>query len=1268
MIRFKELGVWGRLRGVQAVGLADHITTSGYIAFDRSMRENGINPLFGVELQVSQLNPSKSRSHLTLFALEEEGIVSIQSLVSRMYSQESLAVSFDDIFRSGYGVAVLSGCLKGVFADMILSSIDWSSIPPRSSVNSAQEYCSLVFHYEREIVRQYLDKWSKVKDWEPFFSALYRTCRTFQARFAPHFYLELMPNSLPRQIVVNYVLTRVSVDLGIPVVMSLDSHYLYPQDAVVHEVLLAIQSNRKWDDPKRFRFSSDDFYIPPLDQVADIFAHYNPFIANNPQLSGKIEEAIRNSNQLGKVQVKLPKRKQIATIPKFADKYPGLGLDEILRRLVFERLEQIGKANDPIYLARLEHELNIIHSKGFEGYLLIAREIVMIADELGILRGPGRGSSAGSLVCYLLQITTVDPIQFGLMFERFIDITRDDFPDIDCDFQDDRRDEIFEALVERYGEERVAKIMAYVRLGGKSTFRRVCSVAGIPNSDVNRVMRILPSSTDSSLSAFSNSQELERFLDWYKDSVPFSIMEVALRLDGLIYAKSVHAAGLVIGDRPLYELCSVERMKEADKSLADRVVAYDKDDLTEVGLIKYDILGVRFLSVLAKTCQLLGKSYNFLYSIPIDDPEVYRMISEGEVDCCFQLGTSRMRSLCLDIQPDSFEDLVALNALIRPGVSRSGVVERYAARKHGREKAVPPVDLKILHDILKESFGLVIFQEHIIRILREVAGLEWSVVNKLRKAMAKLQRDDSFQEAEQQFIDGATKTQGISVEEARRIYETISYAGSYAFNKSHSTCYSLISYWTAWLKYHYPLEYMLAYMIVNSEQPAKLQEAIIEAKRLNISVVAPMANYSEIGFSIKDGQIYCGLSSIKGISSDTAAVVLVLRDPSRISEFPKLMDSYRAGSHKVGPFKGLSDFVDRLNRSGLRRFCNISHIRALVMAHAFSDCESYEESWVAMKQSEDRKSVRKGTDDSFTQLTLIEVPLTVSDYGEDYIEPIRAFNALVPYRVGPDIMTVYENFLRSNYDGVFQVEDKGVIYKCGDGYWKKNIVFGRVIGYEASRRNEEEVFQPDTLFLDDRIGRVRAFTFKRSYIEGWRLDWINAVLDVKNWEEDGACAVIYSSERGHEEMLGIVPLLHWRDAVENEAELSEWEKALSVHPLRMVDPQLLRDPQRYTGWLCRVEERSKTGSSGYGVIYLHGLQGLVQIAIFSDVWQKVRSKFFDRCYKSVVSLPVSSGRFGYTFRGSVNQIRFMGFKFDPSLKVEYQPKIVNCIDPMIGVF
>ncbi len=841
-----------------ALALTDHGNLFGAIDFYLACEKAGVKPLIGAELYVApgsrfeRANVDGSyegANHATVLARNLQGYKNLIKLVSKAFLEGFYykpRVDKELLAQHSDGLLVLSGCLNS-------------------------EVSRLLAQGEEDKARQ-------VAGW-------------FQEVFGKDYYfMEVQSHGLPEQARVTEATLRIARALGASVAGTNDAHYLEAAHARAHEALLCIQTGTTTRDPNRWRFSTDQFYLKSAEEMHRAFADLPEACRNT------LAVAERCNVELTFGRFHLPHYR----VPE------GHTLETYLKHLAREGLRhRYGPTPPDLVADRLEQELAVIEKMGFAGYFLVVWDFIRYAKERGIAVGPGRGSSAGSLVAYALGITNIDPIRYGLLFERFLNPERVSMPDMDIDFADDRRDEVIEYVAQKYGRENVAQIITFGTLGAKAALRDVGRVLGMPYSEVDRIAKLVP--------AFPLSIALD---DALAQSPPLAeairsrqelaeLWETAKSLEGLTRHASKHAAGVVISDEPLIEHVPLYK----DPKRNEVVTGYAMGPIEKIGLLKMDFLGLRTLTVLANTARLVGESTGAtpdLDAIPFDDPKTYQLLSEGKTFGVFQLESAGMREALKNLKPERLEDVIAMVSLYRPGPM--DLIPEFINRRHGRAKIT--YEHPLMEKYLKDTYGIMVYQESVMQIASEIAGFSMGEADILRRAMGKKDRE-LMAKQRAKFVEGA-KAHGIGGKKAEKIFDLMEKFAGYGFNKSHGTAYAVVAYQTAYFKANHPVEFMAALLTSEMGDTDKIVKYMEECRAMGLRVLPPDVNLSGIQFSVVGQTIRFGLAAIKNVGEAAIQSILTTRE-------------------EKGRFVSLADLCARVDL----RLVNRRVIESLIKAGAF---------------------------------------------------------------------------------------------------------------------------------------------------------------------------------------------------------------------------------------------------------------------------------------------------------------------------------------------
>jgi DNA polymerase III subunit alpha len=807
-----------------AVSLTDHGSMAGAVQLWKATRGTGVMPVIGCEVYVAddRKASTKGNAHLTLLAADNTGYGNLIHLSSLGYLEGYYykpRVDWELLDRHSNGLIALSGCLSG-------------------------RVCKALEE-------------SRPMDAE---AELDRLAQTFGK---DNVYVELQNAHLDVQARILPQLAQLAAKTGLPTVATGDVHYLRDTDARAHEALLCIQSGDSLKNPDHWRFETDHFYFKTPEEMALDFPGHDDALRRTLEVAERCNVEI----ELGRIH-----------LPRF-DVPEGRDSFDYLVELCEKGLQKrYGKITTEL-TERLQYELKTIKEMGFTDYFLIVWDFIHFAKTHGVSVGPGRGSSAGSLVAYSLQITDIDPIRYDLMFERFLNPGRKSMPDIDIDFAVEGRERVINYVREKYGADRVAQIITFSTMAARAAVRDAGRVLEVPYGVVDKIAKLIPEGPGQML---ADAGELRKAIA--TDPVAKEILELAEPLEGLTRADSIHAAGVVIGAEPLINVVPLQQ-KGADQEV---VTQFSMKDIEALGLLKMDFLGLRNLDVIDKACALIGGLD--IATIPLDDKKTYAMLAKGDAIGVFQFESSGMREALRQVKPTVFEDLIALVALYRPGPM--GYIPAYGKRKAGHEQ-VTYVD-KRLEPILKDTYGICVYQEQYMRIARDLAGFSITEADDLRKAIGKKIRAlmDSLKD---KFLEGAAE-HNVTPQAAKQLWEDVEKAADYSFPKAHAACYALIAYQTAWLRQNHPCEYMAALISSVMSTKDRVPFYVNACNELGIEVLPPDVNESMTDFAVVDGKIRFGLNAVKGVGEGACRSVIAAREAD-------------------GPFESIWDFAERVDPS-----------------------------------------------------------------------------------------------------------------------------------------------------------------------------------------------------------------------------------------------------------------------------------------------------------------------------------------------------------------
>jgi DNA polymerase-3 subunit alpha len=855
--------------GMPAVAMTDHGNIFGAVHFVNAAHKYDVKPIIGCELYICKKDDHKisrtppdgdTYNHLLVLAENEEGyrnLVKITSEASLHGFYYKPRVSKNFLAEHSRGLIGLSGCLKGEVAERLMEGN---------------------YDAARSAAGTYRDIFGK-----------------------DNFFLEIQDQGLAMERKIHPGLFQLEKDLGLPLVATNDSHYLCEDDAHAQDVMLCIQTGKSIHDTARMKFDGNQFFVKNHDEMYRVFK-------DSPEvLTRTLDIAERCSLRLEKVATPFP---QFDVPPGYTiDSYfVHVSREGFAKRLAALRpLHDLGKLKHSItdYEQRLERELAIIQQMKFPGYFLIVWDFIRYAKEHDIPVGPGRGSAAGSLVSYALGITDIDPLQHELLFERFLNPERVSMPDIDIDFCMNRRGEVINYVTQKYGRDNVAQIITFGTMAAKAAIKDVGRAMDIPYADVDRIAKMVPTQLNITLDqAIEDSPQLREAME--KDGQIRELMATARKLEGMVRNSGVHAAGVVISPRPLTELVPLHRTKNDEI-----VTAFDMVAIEKMGLLKMDFLGLTTLTILTDALKLILQTRGTaitLENIPFDDAETYQKVfHKGLTSGVFQFESHGMRDVLRKYQPDTIEDLTALNALYRPGPIQGGMIDDFVDRKHGRKKV--EYELPELKEILQETLGVIVYQEQVMQIANRLAGYSLGEADLLRRAMGKKKAEEMAQQRER-FVEGAAQRK-FPPKKIEKIFDLMAQFAGYGFNKSHSAAYALLAYHTAYLKTHYPVEFMAALLTSVTGSTDDVVKYINECREMGIAVEAPDINVSDANFTPHGEAIRFGLAAVKNVGGNAIESIVTARK-------------------KLGRFKSIYEFCENVDL----RLLNTRVLESLVKSGA----------------------------------------------------------------------------------------------------------------------------------------------------------------------------------------------------------------------------------------------------------------------------------------------------------------------------------------------
>lgn len=846
-IRINDLCARAKDFGMPAAAITDHGNMFGAAYFYMACKDVGIEPIIGCEVYVNRDYTDTSselarvRHHLVLLAQSYVGYQNLLKLVSKSWLQGfhyKPRVDKNVLRDHSEGLIALSACLAGEIPRTLLGANRF--IPGGGSFDDA-----------------------------------INLTKEFSAMFPERFYLEIQSNTLPQQALLNTRMLELAEATKLPLVATNDCHYLNASDVEAHDILLCIQTQAKVTDEKRMRFDATDLYYKSAEEMETAFSHV-------PQA---LDNTLKIAEQCAGLELQLkapPYHFPVYDLPEgrtLEEEFYQLSREGLKRRL--EKHPEPETLNPQQYWDRLDMELGVILEMGFPGYFLIVQDFINWAKEKGIPVGPGRGSAAGSVVAWALRITNLDPLPYKLFFERFLNIERISMPDIDVDFCEDRRLEVLDYVVGKYGKDKVAQIATFGTMKAKGVVRDVGRALGVPFSETTRIAKMIP--TDLSMTLRKALDTVPELSDLYKNDAPTrKLLDVCMRLEGLSRHASTHAAGVVVSDMPMDDYLPLFKGKKDEL-----VTQFDMKVVEKVGLVKFDFLGLRTMTLIhnaLKNIELQGKEVPDLDSLLFNDPLVYDVYTRGDTDGIFQVESSGMRKYLRMLKPNCFEDLIAMLALYRPGPLNSGMVDEFIQRKHGEIPVTYP--LPELENCLRDTYGVIVYQEQVMQIAQIAAQYTLGGADLLRRAMGK-KKPEEMAKQRSIFLEGAL---GLGVDEkiANEIFDLMEKFAEYGFNKAHSAAYAVVSYHTAFLKHYFKVEFMAALLSSEIGNQDKILKYVAACRDMGIEVLPPTVQQSYRAFSARGDALVFGLGGIKNVGEE--AINEIVRAREEAGEYRSLYD------------------------------------------------------------------------------------------------------------------------------------------------------------------------------------------------------------------------------------------------------------------------------------------------------------------------------------------------------------------------------------------
>ena len=871
--KIKALAKKAKELGMSAVAMTDHGNMFGAIDFYKTMKAEGIKPIIGLEAYLHNSDDlgdksTRQRFHLCLFAKNEIGYKNLMYLSSMSYLEGFYyypRINKKLLEQYSEGLICTSACLQG--------EVNWH-------LNTNEK---------------------NLKFGAKGYEEAKRVALWYKEVFGDDFYLELMRHGIGDQQAIDELIIKLSLETGIKIVATNDTHYLEKKDAEPHEAFMCIAMNKLYDDPNRLRHSVHEFYLKSPEEIASLYADIPEALENTQEIVDKCNLELDLGNPTPpnfKFTIEYAKERgiQLPSSERYSFENDEILFEAICKEGLQERLKYVPKEKHQEYWNRLQHEIDIIKRMKFPGYMIIVWDFVREAKKRGIPVGPGRGSAAGSLVAYAMGITDIDPLKYNLLFERFLNPERVSMPDIDMDFCQERRGEIIDYVVQKYGRYNVAQVITFGTLLAKGVIRDVARVLGLSYNDGDRMAKLIPDKLGITLKeAYEQEPKIKELIE--SDPKFERVWRFALALEGLKRNAGMHAAGVVISNEELWHKTPLYKPSGEDTI----VTQYSLNFLEDVDLIKFDFLGLKTLTVIDNALKLIQKRYGKRIDwneIDLNDKKVYELIQSGHTLGLFQIESDGMQRLNARLKPTNFEDLIAVLALYRPGPMESGMLDDFIERKHGRKQVYYPfeeVSFDELKEVLEPTYGMIVYQEQVMQIVQTIGGFSLGEADIIRRAMGKKKRD-LMEEYKREFVKRASK-RGFDAKKSEILFELIEKFAGYGFNKSHSAAYAMITFQTAYLKAYYPQEFMAALLTSEQDNTDKIVKYVDEVKRLGIKLLPPDVNRSMLEFSATEDNgedvILFGLGAIKGVGKTAVLSILEARGE--------------------GAFNSLDDFLQRID-------------------------------------------------------------------------------------------------------------------------------------------------------------------------------------------------------------------------------------------------------------------------------------------------------------------------------------------------------------------
>jgi DNA polymerase-3 subunit alpha len=1071
--------------GQTSVAMTDHGNISGAVYFFNAAKAQGIKPILGCELYVckeedhrAKANPDLKYNHLLVLAENQEGYRNLVRLTSEaavhgFYRKPRISKAF--LAKHSEGLIGFSGCLAGEVAQGIMDG---------------------KYEQAKAAAGQYQDIFGK-----------------------GNFFLEIQDHQLGPDKAVCDGLIQMEKDLNIPLIATNDSHYIGSDDSRAHEILLCVQTGGSMNDPKRFKFDTQEFYVKSGDEMARLFAHVPHAV------SGTMQFPERCNLKLSKVDNPFPAFPvpEGETLESYFEQVCRAGLEmRLATSIAHLRSKGLLKKTIDDYYARLDREIDCIKSMKFPGYFMIVWDFIRFSREQKIPVGPGRGSAAGSLVAYCMEITDVDPLQNELLFERFLNPERISMPDIDIDFDMKGREDVIKYVKRKYGEDQVSQIITFNTMAAKAAIKDVGRATDMPYGEVDRIAKLIPPTIGITIAqALKDSPQLATA---YEDPKIRELIDTAMRLEGLVRGAGIHAAGVVIAPKPLTELVPVTLTK--DGAL---VTSYDMKSVEKMGLLKMDFLGLTTLTVIDDALKMIKVTHGVdvdLATIALDDEKTFEQVYHRALTCgVFQFESNGMRDVLRRYQPNTIEDLTALNALYRPGPIQGGMIDDFIDRKWGRK----PVEylLPVLEPLLKETLGVIVYQEQVMQISNVVAGYSLGQADLLRRAMGKKDVAEMARQREQ-FMAGAAANKHPK-DIAGTIFDLMAQFAGYGFNKSHSAAYALVAYHTAWLKTHYPVEFMAALLTSETSKPENVVKYISECREINIPVVPPDVQFSNATFTpVRTAEgveaIGFGLAAIKNVGHNAIESIIAARE----------------ALHTEGKkgFASLWDFCERVDL----RLLNKRVLESLIKAGAMNSFGPRGQVFAALDKAIERaqkaqKDAASGQSGLFANIFDADLPAASQESDElppapEWDEHTRLQNEkeVLGFFVSGHPLDRYREKLRNlkvvDTATAIEMKPEPQIFRRGQSEPQNEIqIAGVITGLKVAKSKRSGEMYAQAL-LEDTVGKIELIAFSTAYqklSEKLKIDVPVIVRGVLRGEEDSAPKLAISGIQALEDIVLKLP-------------------------------------------------------------------------------------------------------------------------------------------------